>query len=308
MGCDGGSIPTRRELVKEKPKQVLPDATILILQQWFHCALSKEPLQAPIVSDGLGRLYNKEAVLSYLVNRQAYGDGDVICAHITSLKDVTTLTLHPNPSYHAASNSREESAVQTTTRTATLVSPFVCPITLKEMNGKQRFSYLTTCGCVFSEAGLKQVPDPNCPNCGKPYTSTDDVIPMNSIKEDEVSKLKDRMERIKAERTRMADERKAEKAAVAAANGGDTKEKRKRKKQTKGDEESTCKKLNSDNIVNVTLPGTLHAEIAKSAARLATGSQAIQSLYVKKNIDSNGVSTETYLTRGTFTRYSSFAS
>jgi hypothetical protein len=43
-----------------------------------------------------------------------------------------------------------------------MVSRFVCPITLKEMNGKLKFVYLNTCGCVFSEQGLKEVPSSTC--------------------------------------------------------------------------------------------------------------------------------------------------
>lgn len=32
---------------------------------------------------------------------------------------------------------------------------FMCPLTAKPLNGKSRFIYLTTCGCVMSESGLK---------------------------------------------------------------------------------------------------------------------------------------------------------
>ncbi len=43
-----------------------------------------------------------------------------------------------------------------------MVSRFICPITMKEMNGKLKFVYLDTCGCVFSEQGLKEVPSSSC--------------------------------------------------------------------------------------------------------------------------------------------------
>jgi len=33
---------------------------------------------------------------------------------------------------------------------------------MKEMNGKSKFVYLDTCGCVFSEQGLKRVPAGVC--------------------------------------------------------------------------------------------------------------------------------------------------
>ncbi|TPX37703.1 hypothetical protein SmJEL517_g00538 [Synchytrium microbalum] len=310
MGCDGGSIPTRRELVKEKPKTIIPDAVIQQIQQWLHCALSKQPLAAPIVSCGLGKLYNKEAILSYLVNKAEFGDGDTICRHITSLKDVTTLNLQPNPVY---SKSHEDSNAVTNNNTArTIVSPFVCPITLKEMNGKHRFSYISTCGCVFSEAGLKQVPDPGCPNCGKLYTAQD-VIPINSLLEDEIARLHTRMDAIKAERVRVAEERKAEKALAA---GGDKKntDGKKRKKEATNDtttdnnsnphkKQAITNTINKN--INASIPSNLNAKLAVSSAKLTHESEAIQSLYAKKA--PGETKKQTWMTQGTFTRYSNFA-
>lgn len=42
----------------------LPDAA------WHCCALSEEPLGNDVVACGLGRLYNREAVLEHLLARQ----------------------------------------------------------------------------------------------------------------------------------------------------------------------------------------------------------------------------------------------
>ena len=50
-----------------------------------HFAL-KSLLQDPVVICALGKLYNKDAVLEFLLNKEAYGDGDMICSHITSIK------------------------------------------------------------------------------------------------------------------------------------------------------------------------------------------------------------------------------
>lgn len=75
-----------------------------MIARWFFCALSKvflfiihgrkpcllisrqRPLQEPIVSCALGKLYNKDAILEYLLDKAAYGDGEEICGHIRSLK------------------------------------------------------------------------------------------------------------------------------------------------------------------------------------------------------------------------------
>lgn len=48
--------------------------------------LAQRPLQEPIVSCSLGKLYNKDAIIEYLLDKSAYGDGEDICGHIRSLK------------------------------------------------------------------------------------------------------------------------------------------------------------------------------------------------------------------------------
>lgn len=39
-----------------------------------------------MVSCDLGKLYNKFAIIEYLLDKSAYGDGEEICRHIRSLK------------------------------------------------------------------------------------------------------------------------------------------------------------------------------------------------------------------------------
>ena len=93
MGCDGGTIPTRGELVKtkKKPEKLSKDAQLA--SRWRHCALSQQPLRAPIVACQLGRLYNKEVVIEALLG----GDKPADLAHVSSLKDVkVSLALRPS--------------------------------------------------------------------------------------------------------------------------------------------------------------------------------------------------------------------
>lgn len=71
--------------------------------KWLFCALSKvgftpppnavsdsqflkKRLQQPIVSCELGKLYNKDAIIEYLLDKSLYGDGERICGHIRSLR------------------------------------------------------------------------------------------------------------------------------------------------------------------------------------------------------------------------------
>ncbi|CAI2180167.1 13278_t:CDS:10 [Funneliformis geosporum] len=172
MGNDGGSIPKRIELVKEKQKEVRPDQNALKIATWFFCALSKRLLQEPVVVCGLGKLYNKDAVIEYLLNKNVYGDGDTICSHISTMKDVKALKLAANPAF------KDTNGASIAHFDQGMVSRFICPITMKEMNGKVKFVYLETCGCVFSEQGLKEVPSSSCIQCSKPFKQ-ENIITIN---------------------------------------------------------------------------------------------------------------------------------
>ncbi|KAF9328963.1 hypothetical protein BG006_007924 [Podila minutissima] len=216
MGCDGGSIPKRDELVKQKQKAAKVDQNILNRVHWFSCALSKKALSAPVVSCGLGKLYNRDAILEFLLDRSAYGDGDLICKHIKSLKDVVTLKLEPNPSFS------ESHSPSLTNHDQEPVARYVCPITMKEMNGKQRFVYLDTCGCVLSEQAMKEIPSKSCLKCTKPFEPIN-VITLNPKPEElEVMEnaLAEKHARILAEKKEKK-KAKANKKELEAMNGAD---------------------------------------------------------------------------------------
>jgi hypothetical protein len=55
MGCDGGSIPRRDEMVKLKKKAEKADKDVELQARWKYCALSGEELKTPIVACELGR-------------------------------------------------------------------------------------------------------------------------------------------------------------------------------------------------------------------------------------------------------------
>ncbi|KAI4176273.1 MAG: hypothetical protein LQ343_001011 [Gyalolechia ehrenbergii] len=99
MGNDGGSIPTRRELVRQSAKdpsttQIKETQQEKLEHYWQHCALSQKPLALPIVSDSTGNLYNKDAVLEKLLDAgqksrdENVAGSDRISGAINSLRDV----------------------------------------------------------------------------------------------------------------------------------------------------------------------------------------------------------------------------
>ncbi|OCF32943.1 hypothetical protein I316_05280 [Kwoniella heveanensis BCC8398] len=215
MGADGGSIPDRRDLVRTKAKSEQTDKTLL-RELFLLCALSKKPLSRPVVLDPLGKLYNKDAVLEYYIDKSKYGDGEQICGYLKGLKDLLTLNVTPNPDYTAPSAS--------TTADIPSRAPFVCPLSLREMSGSVPFTALRSCGCVFSDAAIRaiipnltrgvgakanaatssskeDIPEEakpvvangekdktegvNCPNCGKSFdpTAVNAIIPINPSRE-----------------------------------------------------------------------------------------------------------------------------
>ncbi|KAH9850588.1 DUF602-domain-containing protein [Lenzites betulinus] len=304
MGNDGGSIPDRRDLVRTKAKAEQADKANQVRAVWFFCALSKEP----IVSCPLGKLYNKDALLEFLLDRQSFGDGEEICGHIRAMKDVKTLKLTPNPTKASpAAGSSDSSPAR---------APFVCPLNFKEMNGVQPFVYLSTCGCVFSQGGLKAVSGTAssktppaegqgkdgetsadteqsknldlCPQCGAKYDRSTHVFMLNPPPEVE-------------EQMRAAME------ARRAAEPVKTKGKGKKRKAAAGADaaaEPPAKKAahlpTTNSSVTAATRAVTESLAQEEAKRKAGMSDAVKSLYASKD---GPKKKETFMTMGTFTRY-----
>jgi len=260
--------------------------------RWFFCALSKRKLQEPVVSCELGKLYNKDSIIEFLLDKSAYGDGDIICGHIRSLKDVKQLTLSPNTTPKAESKQLTDDSLER--------AQFTCPFTMKEMNGSQPFVYIRTCGCVFSLAGFKTMAETAsaspkstdveeealdlCPQCQKKYSRTTDVFTINPSPEEE-ERLRENLDR-----RRLLEPPKKSK---------------KRKNVSEGDEPSKKKRGTADQSItnsSVASSKAFVSELAlEEAKRKATMSDAVKSLYAEGNPRKK----ETFMTMGTFTRVSS---
>uniref|UniRef100_A0A2K6UL45 Replication termination factor 2 n=1 Tax=Saimiri boliviensis boliviensis TaxID=39432 RepID=A0A2K6UL45_SAIBB len=217
MGCDGGTIPKRHELVKG-PKKVEKvwhfkngkewcslrserksrnwkewdmeydvDKDAELVAQWNYCTLSQEILRRPIVACELGRLYNKDAVIEFLLDKSAEKALGKAASHIKSIKNVTELKLSDNPAWEGDKGNTKGDKHDDLQR-----ARFICPVVGLEMNGRHRFCFLRCCGCVFSERALKEIKAEVCHTCGTAFQE-DDVIVLNGTKED-VDVLKTRME------------------------------------------------------------------------------------------------------------------
>nr|XP_046239128.1 replication termination factor 2 [Scatophagus argus] len=205
MGCDGGTIPKRHELVKGPKKVEKVDKNAELVAKWKYCALSQEKLRRPIVACEMGRLYNKDAIIEYLLDKSAERPNAEAVAHIRGIKDVKELNLTDNPEWEGEQRNTKGD------RYEGHCGMFICPVVGLEMNGKHRFCYLQTCGCVFSDRAMKEVKTEICHKCGDPFKD-EDVIVLNGTKE-EVEKLKEKME----ERRTKAKIKKSKKSKAAEA-------------------------------------------------------------------------------------------
>ena len=124
-------------------------------------------LEEPLVADAMGKMYNKDALLEFLLapppspevpvsTRPFGGDGLLAAGHLRSLKDVQDLRLTPASSTGAdsigsASNADRGGQVEFGK------ARWECPITMRGMTGAVKFVYVKGCGCVASEVGLKEL-------------------------------------------------------------------------------------------------------------------------------------------------------
>ncbi|XP_028261168.1 replication termination factor 2 [Parambassis ranga] len=215
MGCDGGTIPKRHELVKGPKKVEKVDKNAELAAKWKYCALSQEKLRRPIVACDLGRLYNKDAVIEYLLDKTAERPNAEAVVHIRGMKDIKELNLTDNPEWEGERRNTKGDRYEDIH-----CGMFICPVVGLEMNGKHRFCYLQTCGCVFSERALKEVKTEICHKCGDPFKD-EDIVVLNGTKE-EVEKLREKMEerRVKAKTKKS----KKSKAAETASTPSEAKE------------------------------------------------------------------------------------
>jgi len=208
------------------------------------------------------------------------------------------LTLTPNPQWTKKINDTDLS-----------VAPFVCPLTMKEMNGAVPFVYLLSCGCVFSHAGLRAMsttppPEPNdspkepkeskegevekklCPQCNAKYDPTQDVFSINPGPEEEMRML----ERLLSQPKNKTKKRKAVESVEDAPEA----------KSAKTETTAQAKP-------------TMNAQIARSSKKVTEGiaeqekkrlagmSDAVRSIYLGKN--PKGGNKSNWISQGTFTRY-----
>lgn len=157
MGNDGGSIPKRVDLVREKAKEIRRDTLTINQNRSMHCAISNERFTPPVMVCRLGYLYNKEILLRCLVDKTM----PKLFSHIRNLKCIKEVRV--------GKNEDETSAF-----------PLLCPLSRLPFNGIEKFVVIWKCGCMISEKTLKGT---ECPLCGEGFESSD-LIHLNASPEE----------------------------------------------------------------------------------------------------------------------------
>ena len=247
MGNDGGSIPTRGELVKQSARNPTTSelkATTLERQShlWSHCNLNlQKPLSQPIVSDALGRLFCKESVIQWLLDTSAAKDEEPANAASERQRDEEAEIMKKAGIESLKSLVELKPQVEGET--------WMCPTTGKELGpgAKGKAVYLVPCGHVFSEAAIANVRSEvdekegcergQCLQCNEEY-APNDVVPILPIDEIEITRLVMRMQTLK--------DRGLTHALKRLGGSGEKKRKKDKKKYAAAETDATD--LKDDNV------------------------------------------------------------
>lgn len=260
MGNDGGSIPTRRELVKEAARnpsaaQVKESQHEQQEYQWTTDPISRQPLAQPVVSDSSGKLYNKATILEYLVEgtRKEEAERETQGA-VKSLKDIVEVKFELDTDAGGAS---------------TATQAWKCPVTGDKLGPGSKAVYIVPCGHAFSGAAIKEVSGEKCLTCDVEYASND-IIPINSLVDTDIARLSLRAKTLqekglshslkKASGGGKKRKKRDEQTTDAAADGGDATTK---VKTTSAGKEDSSSKINNSSTASLTAKVMQHTEQSK---------------------------------------------
>ena len=231
MGNDGGSIPKRVDLVKQKKKEVKKDYIAINKLRSKHCAISNQKLKKPIVACRMGYLYSKEVVYGCLIKK----DIPKAFRHIKKTKDVKDVTVIENQK---------------------LEYPLICPLTREVHNGINKFVLIWKCGCMISQKAFDACKGSHvCPHCSTKF------------KDGDVISLWDSLESIEMKKKLMfkfREERKRRKAAKKAGKGADGLGKRNPLDELPEFKRAKKKKVEPENILDGIVKKGFDKELYKS--------------------------------------------
>jgi hypothetical protein len=278
MGNDGGSIPTRRELVKEAARNPTSAELKESQQQqqeygWSTDPITRKPLSTRIVSDANGKLYNKESIIEYLLADDnattLKADAEkVLQGAVKSLKDVVDVKFDTD------SNAEKDSK-----------NPWKCPITGERLGPAVQAVYLVPCGHAFSSTAIKEVSGERCVSCDEEY-APNDIIPILPFLPTDISRLTLRLKTLK------------EKGLAHSLKKG-AKESKKRKKPDQVDQAPALVSATANNINNAST-ASLTAKVLKEqeAKRRRTQNDNLNTLFSSRDQSKPIGKSADFMTRG----------
>ncbi|CAM9868016.1 unnamed protein product [Laminaria digitata] len=214
MGGDGGVIAAKREYMQScgdvfgmkggMAKTALNRTETAELRKKV-CAISNERLREPVAACELGYLYNKDDLLAGLLKR----DLNPAFNHIRGLKDIVECRLTANPAF-----GKEDRPLE-----GPEPAPYMCPVTLQEMNGAHSFIVLFNTGWVMAEKATKEVGIAGLQAEYGPFAESDIVrlAPTDEERETMTRQLIAKREQARLKKKSSKKSARREKAATAAA-------------------------------------------------------------------------------------------
>jgi Rtf2 RING-finger len=146
------------------------------------CPLSHKPLRRPVVSDCAGLLYNKDAVLQYLLPVEASTlnkeDCDkILQGRIKTLKDVVEVLFEVDTDQRGDQER------------------WMCPVTSKELGPAVKAVYLVPCGHAFSQEAIKEMKTDQCLQCSQAY-GKENIVTLFPATEAEKNTLQRRVDNL----------------------------------------------------------------------------------------------------------------
>jgi hypothetical protein len=287
MGNDGGSIPTRRELVKEAARnpsaaQVKESQHEQQEYQWTTDPISRQSLVQPVVSDSSGKLYNKATILEYLVEGTRKEDFErETQGAVKSLKDVVEVKFELDTDADGAKKKQV----------------WKCPVTGDKLGAGSKAVYIVPCGHAFSGAAIKEVSGEKCLTCDVEYASND-IIPINSLVDTDIARL--------SLRAKTLQEKGLSHSLKKASGGG--KKRKKRDEQAVDGEEATTKvktaasaKEDSNSKINNSSTASLTAKVmaqTEQSKKRKMDNENVKSLFSNRDQTAALGNSAGFMTRG----------
>ncbi len=188
MGGDGGVYAVQRKYLRHgnmgdgvegKEKKAIANSSESKIDEVTTCALSKEPLRDHIVACELGYMYNKDTVLTNLLEKTL----NPTYSHLRGLKDIVEVKLTKSDG-----------------------GKIICPATLAELTSGNPFCVIFTTGWVLSTRAIREVGIEGLQEEYGPF-SKDDIVRLAPSPE-ERSEMRSRL---LARRQRLKEEKRAKK-------------------------------------------------------------------------------------------------